>query len=102
AADGGHWDWTNKGSLADTQIEQTLFTLPVGRISQYFEGENAIQIVKVAARTDDSYQPFEEVQADIKTRLEQQARRDAARQVIEGLQQSAVVSTIFDHERTAG
>jgi parvulin-like peptidyl-prolyl isomerase len=98
ASEGGHWDWTQKGSLADKQVEQALFGLPVGRISQYLEGDSAIQIVKITARTEDAYKPFEDVQAEIKTKLEEEARRAAARQVIEELQQNAVVMTIFDHE----
>jgi parvulin-like peptidyl-prolyl isomerase len=101
AGEGGHWDWTQRGSLADTQIEEVLFALPVGRIGQPLEGERAYHVVKVTARTEDRHQPFEEVQAEIRTKLETQARRAAAGKVIEELQKDAVVMTIFDHERTA-
>ena len=101
ASEGGHWDWTQKGSLANAKIEEALFQLPVEQISPYFEGDDSIQIVRILARTDDSYKPFEDVQAEIKTKLEQQARRDAATRVLTELRDNAVVVTVFDHERTA-
>jgi parvulin-like peptidyl-prolyl isomerase len=75
-----------------------LFRLPVGQISPYFEGEESIQIVRVLARTEDTYKPFEDLQAEIKNKLEEQARRDAAAQVLADLREDAVVMTIFDHE----
>ena len=75
-------------TLDADEIERVLrdvFRLPVEQISPYFEGDDSIQIVRILARTDDSYKPFEDVQAEIKTKLEQQARRDAATQVLTDL-----------------
>ncbi|MBW3542291.1 MAG: peptidyl-prolyl cis-trans isomerase [Planctomycetes bacterium] len=96
AADGGRWDWTQRGSLADKEVEQALFELPVGQVSTYLEGESAFQIVKVSDRTPDRYTPFEEVQDEIRTKLEEEARQQAAKKVIDELEQTAVVVTIFD------
>src|SRR5690606_12827968 len=38
AAEGGQWDWTQRGELSNPQIERMLFELPVGEIGQVVSG----------------------------------------------------------------
>lgn len=96
AAKGGHWNWTQKGSLANEAIEEALFVLPVGKISRVFEGEQAYQLVRVNAREKAGRVPFAEVQTEIKQRLERQAKEQVIRDTIDELVEAAVVETIFD------
>ena len=96
AKQSGQWDWTQAGSLNDTRIEKALFELPVGEISQVFEGEDGFHLVKVTERKPAGRVPFAEVQDEIKRKLEQQARREATRKMLDELRESAVVETIFD------
>lgn len=96
AEQGGHWDWTRKGSLADKQIERALFELPVGDISQVYDGENAFKIVKIIAREPLRFVPFGDVQEDIRKKLEAEARRKNEQAVFAELRKNAVIWTMFD------
>lgn len=94
---GGVWDWTKKGSLADEKVERAMFEIPVGKISQPLETSSAFVLVKVVDRRDAGYVPFEDVQDKINNRLQSEARRDAAQNVIKELNNAATIWTIFDN-----
>ncbi|MGH7128346.1 MAG: peptidylprolyl isomerase [Planctomycetaceae bacterium] len=96
AAHGGQWDWTSAGSLADEELEEVLFTLPVGKISRIIVGENSYRLVQVNDRTPAGHTPFEDVQHAIRTTLEDEARRRAAEQIIAELKAAAIIETMFD------
>ena len=93
---GGAWDWTKKGSLADEKVERALFEIPVGKISQPLETGSAFVLVKVVERRDGGYVPFDEVQDKINNKLQSDARRDSAQNVIKELNNTATIWTIFD------
>lgn len=94
--DGGVWDWTKQGSLADELIERALFEVPVGKISQPLDTGSAFVLVKVLERQEQGYTPFEEVQDKINSKLQSEARRNAADKVIQDLNNTATIWTIFD------
>lgn len=96
AEDGGNWDWTQRGSLADERAEKALFELPVGTISQVFANEDQYQLVKVVARREPRQIPFAKVQNEIKEKLFKQKRTEATQKVLAELHAGAVVETIFD------
>ena len=66
AAKGGAWEWTNKGSMKSKALDDALFTLPLGTMSQIIEDERSFQIVRVIERTEAGAIPFEEKQREIK------------------------------------
>jgi len=98
ANNGGKWDWTISGSLTDECLDTALFELPVGPISQVMEDESSFRLIKVLDRTSARWKPFEKVQDDIKTELETQARKKAAREVLDKLMSEASITTIFDND----
>ena len=98
---GGIWDWTKQGSLADEKVERALFEIPAGKISQPLESDSAFVLVKVVERRDAGYVPFEDVQNKINNKLQSEARRDAAQNVIKELNNTATISTIFDKKPDA-
>ena len=93
---GGVWDWTKQGSLADVKVERALFEIPSGKISQPLEADSAFVLVKVLERRDAGFVPFEDVQDKINNKLQSEARRDAAQNVIKDLNNTATIWTIFD------
>ncbi len=95
---GGIWDWTKQGSLADEKVERALFEIPAGKISQPLETGSAFVLVKVVERRDAGFVPFEEVQDKINNKLQSEARRDAAQNVIKDLNNTATIWTIFDKQ----
>ena len=98
AIKGGRWDWTNKGSLADERIEDALFTLPVGTISQVLETNGAFQLVRVVERDEAGHTPFEQVQSQIEELMGRERRQHAAKEVFRELLKTATIETIFGEE----
>lgn len=98
ASNGGEWDWTRKGSLADKNTEQQLFSMKTNEISGVLESPNAFQILKVVHRKDARVTPFEDVQQGIKGIIVQQKRKEKTALVIENLKASADIETIFDND----
>lgn len=101
AQKGGQWDWTQKGSVANEEIERALFMLEVGAISQVFVDESSFRLVKINDRQEAGRVPFEDLQDEIKQKLQEETRKEAARDVLQELLDSAVVTTIFDEEEAA-
>jgi peptidyl-prolyl cis-trans isomerase SurA len=101
AAEGGHFGWTQAGSLVDQRVEQALFGLPAGTVSQVFEDGSSFQLVKVTDRQEAGKIPFDDVQEKIRETLEKQSRQQLAEQVLEDLRKTAVITTIFDGKNSA-
>jgi len=96
AAQGGYWDWMQKGSLTDRAVEDELFSMPVGRISDVLVGESSFQLVRVLDRENEHFIPFEKVQDALKDDLHREFEDNARRRVIEELRAKSVIQTMFD------
>lgn len=93
---GGEWDWVQKGSLADEQLEKAIFGLPIGMISQVIVSDESYILVKVLERINAGQKPFEELQDEIKKKIEKQARIEASKKLLKELKEAATIETIFD------
>ncbi len=98
ASNGGRWEWTKEGSLADKRLDRALFELAPGQPSQVYEDPGSFRIVLVDQREESRYKPFDDLQDEIKSKLEQEARRVAAHKFIENMMSEAEITTIFDEE----
>ncbi len=96
AKDGGNWDWTQKGSLADEEIERMLFELNVGEIGQVVAGKKAYQLVRVTERRPDRVKPFEEVQNEIREEIVAERQQGVQEEVVKKLKKDAIITTMFD------
>ncbi len=96
AADGGYWDWTDKESFKDKRISDTLFRLPVGTPSRIFEDDEHFQLVVATEREDGGAAKFETVQNKIEKRLSEENRVQEMERVVQELQTTADVTTVFD------
>lgn len=96
AQEGGHWDWTQKGSLANEEIERMLFELNVGEIGEVVAGDKAYQLVRVSQRRPDRVKPFEEVQEEIRQEILAERQQGVRQEVIKKLKKDAVITTMFD------
>ncbi|MAT14630.1 MAG: hypothetical protein CMJ46_05095 [Planctomyces sp.] len=100
-SNGGLWnegDWTTPGSLSDTKLEEALFTMPVGRISEPFASDTEFKLAKVIEREAASVTPFDEVQTKIEKEIVQAQREKATKEVKEEIYEKAVIESIFDKE----
>jgi hypothetical protein len=101
AEEGGAHDWTSKGSLRSTVLDEVLFGLPEGVLSQILEDEDGFHIVRVVQREDLKLTPFTEVQADIKKKLHDGSKEKQKAAYIAKLRERTPVWTIFDENPVA-
>ncbi|MEO0530738.1 MAG: peptidyl-prolyl cis-trans isomerase [Planctomycetota bacterium] len=98
ADEGGGHDWTARGSLASTEINNALFSLPPGQMSPILEGPLGFHIVRVLERKAAGPTPFRDVQAQIRTDLKDERFSVAINKKLTELKKSARLWTIFTGE----
>jgi parvulin-like peptidyl-prolyl isomerase len=98
AAEGGQWDWTQRGELNDQQIERMLFELPVGEVGQVVAGESAFQLVRVTERLPETTKTFAEMQNQLGQEIKKRKQQKLLEEVLADLKRKAVVTTMFDGE----
>ena len=67
---GGEWDWCQQGSLRSKELDQAIFSLPVGAMSQIIADDYGFHIIRVIERQDEHYTPFDNLYDQIKKRIE--------------------------------
>jgi len=98
ASDGGQHDWTQRGSLTSKIIEDAIFVLPEGKLSQIIEDANGFHIIRVIKRQAAGKVPFEEAQVTIKEKLKKERIRKQIVDYIDGLKAKTRVWTMFDND----
>jgi len=94
-AGGGH-DWTTQDALRCKEIDQALFTLKIGQLSNVIESERGFHIVRVLQREEAGCTPFTEAQSDIRKELGQDQRKGLAEAELAKLRKKSRVWTLFD------
>jgi hypothetical protein len=102
AAAGGHRDWTTKGSLVSASLDEAIFHLPPGALSQILEDETGFHIVRVLERTDAGYVPFSQSQDKIRKILQKQRQSELREKYLAELRKKFPVATIFDEAPATG
>jgi hypothetical protein len=93
AKDGGQYDWTEKGALRTTAIDQALFTLQVGQLSPILESETGFHIIRVLERKEAGRKAFTEVQADIREKLKEGRFEVAVTEYLDSIHANAQIWT---------
>jgi len=101
STDGGVHEWTGKGSLRSVQLDDALFALPEGKLSQIIEDDEGFHIVRVLGREDAKRTPFSDVQVEIKTKLQTGGKDKQRLDYIAKLREVIPVTTVFDEENKA-
>ena len=101
AHSGGEHDWTTKGALVCEELDEALFTLKVGQLSNVIESQQGFHIVRVLDRKEAGRTPFTEAQAEIRKALSKQEKSDLAEQQVAKLRKKSRVWTVFDGNLTA-
>lgn len=97
AKQGGNWDWITPGSLADKDLENRLFELPVGEVSAIFEGNNSFLVVEVLEREDAGLRPFNAaLQNEIKDKIDKERQAEAPREFLKKVWDSAVIESRYE------
>ncbi len=98
ASAGGVHDWTTRGALRSTKIDEALFSLEVGQMSDVIETEIGFHIIRVLERKEAGRTPFTEAQADIRKTLETQGKKELVNVELDKLRDKSRIWTVFDGE----
>jgi len=101
AEQGGKSDWVGKGSLASAPIDEAVFSLPVGLLSQIIEDDRGFHILRVTERVDAHRVEFIAAQAEIKEKLKKQKVQKQIEEAVVKLKAKTTVWTIYDNEVAA-
>ncbi len=96
AKQGGAHDWTTKGALRHEKIDEALFSLEVGQLSDIIETDQGFHIVRVLERKEAGRIPFTEAQADIRKQLQNGRKQELIQGEMLRLRKESSVWTIFD------
>ncbi len=96
ATDGGVHSWTTKDSLASEVIDEAIFTLPVGQLSQIIEDSRGLHIIRVLERHDLEVTPFTDKQAEIKSKIHEERTADKRQEYKAKLRKKVPVWNIFE------
>lgn len=102
ADDGGYHDWTSRGSLASEVLDQAIFSLPVGRLSDRLEDAEGFHILRVIERTEAGRVPFEQAQVDIKETLRKEHVKEQVNAYVAQLKQEIPVWNTLDDAPQVG
>jgi len=73
ASDGGIWDWTTQGSLTSAELEQAIFSQPIGQLSPaIIKSDKGLHIVRVLEREESTVVPLVEAQPMIREKIKNQ------------------------------
>ncbi|MFO0924898.1 MAG: peptidyl-prolyl cis-trans isomerase [Pirellulales bacterium] len=79
---GGMNDWVNQGSLRSQAIDAQIFSLPLRRLSDIVEDEEGYHILEVLERDPARVVPFEEVQTEIRQKVQDDYKSSALKEFI--------------------
>jgi hypothetical protein len=96
AKQGGAHDWTTKDALRNLKVDEALFSLELGQLSNIIEFEGAFYLVRVLERKEAGRTPFTEAQAEIRKTLEGERKQGLVEEELVKLRKQSRVWTIFD------
>lgn len=97
AEKGGYHDWTEWGDFEiSAEINDAVFSLPPGELSQIIEDTEGLHIVRVIERQNEHIVPFLEAQVTIKQRIQSERRSAKINKYLAGLRKQIPVWTIYD------
>lgn len=96
ASAGGVYDWTTRGSLTSTVVEETLFSLPVGAMSRMFRDTDGFHIVRVTEHQPAGRVQFHEVQDKIRQAIIEAHRRKVQEEYLAQLRTKTYIWNAFD------
>lgn len=82
AAQGGYNDWTKRNSLTNRQLEERVFSEPVGRLSDIIESDSGYHIIRVIERQEAGIISFTEMQDKLREEILNERQSQALQRVI--------------------
>ncbi|HEX4142377.1 MAG TPA: peptidyl-prolyl cis-trans isomerase [Pirellulales bacterium] len=63
--------WIESGSLVSQLLDESLFTLPIGRLSEILEDERGVHVIRVMERQEPTITSFTEAEPEICRKIEE-------------------------------
>lgn len=98
ADEGGQHDWTSRGALVLKELDEAIFTLPVGKLSDVIETRDGFHVVRVIERTEATHKPFLEAQVKIKERIQNEKRNEAFKEHVAKLKDEIPVEYFLNED----
>lgn len=98
ASDGGVHDWTNQGALASQALNEQIFSIPTGAMSQIIEDVDAYHIVRVTEREVEGVTPLAKVQEDIRKILQGKKIAEAQAKALDDVRRRVPVWSLFPED----
>lgn len=98
---GGVHDWTARGSLASSKLDEQIFSLPIGVMSEVVEDEVGLHIIRVLERKPSGVRSISELQEEIREKLKQQKIEAAIKKATSETTARVAVWSIY-HEDIPG
>ena len=97
ARQGGLRDWTHKDTLASESLNQAIFSLPVGQLSQILESPSGFHIVRVVERHELTRTSFLDGKRKSRRTSKRSDSRRRYQKFVEDLHKKYPVWTVFDN-----
>jgi len=98
ADEGGYYDWVSAGSLISQPIDQAVFSLEVGELSEPIEDSLGYHIVRVIERQKDRQILLDEARPVIEALLKEKHRTEDQQRYLQDLKSRTPVWTIYDDD----
>lgn len=102
AKDGGLYDWTVKGSLVSTVLDESLFQMPLEELSDILEDEIGFHIIRVLEREEVGKVPFTKAQVEIRDKIKEQRQEEKVKTYLERLKRETYVWNYFEEKSRGG
>ena len=94
AEKGGFHDWTALGDLKiSKELNNAVFTLPIGELSEIIQDDEGLHIIRVLEREEAHVVPFTEAQVDIKESLRMETLNKAYGEYVAKLREKTPILT---------
>jgi parvulin-like peptidyl-prolyl isomerase len=101
APNGGRWEMTAKGSYIVKEVDEALFTIKPGTISDPIEGPKGWHIIRVETRQQGGETGFVDAQEKIRAAIKEQKITKESQRYVQELMLKASITTIFDRPASA-
>ena len=92
----GDMGWIERNSLADQELETSLFDLPEGKMTKVIVKPDRFELYEVISHKQQSTVSFQDVQKEIEKLLLKKKADQAKEKVTDDLRARAIIETIFD------
>ncbi|MEZ6127013.1 MAG: peptidylprolyl isomerase [Planctomycetaceae bacterium] len=94
----GDMGWLERGSLADTDLEQQLFALESGQMTKVYVRDTQFEVYRVVDHQHAKTSEFQEVQRAIEQKIKAERQQAARKEALDKLKAKAIVVTMFDDD----